>query len=158
MDILGSLSNSHWPAFLFNCLVIPNHRSWACISIMIHSSLSTYCVWPMSRWWEYRGEQDPHETSIQAWGNKQENKIVSLYLKCHEGSSEGTAWRTRLLWKRRGDVSQKEPIKGHASLRESMCEHKGMVCTMMAQAHPATQEEEQWGQMKQSSDPSLTVS
>ena len=28
---------------------------------------------------------------------------------------------------------------------------------MMTQAHPATQEEEQRGQMKQSSDPSLTV-
>lgn len=43
-DILGSVSNSHWPPFFFNCPVIPNHRSWACISIMIQSSLSAYCV------------------------------------------------------------------------------------------------------------------
>ena len=102
MDILGSLSNSHWPPFFFNCPVIPDHRSWACISIMIQSSLSTYCVGPMPWWWEYRGEQAPHETYIQAWSNKQANKTVSLYLKYHDGSREGTAWRTRLLGKRSG--------------------------------------------------------
>lgn len=50
---------------------------------------------------------------------------------------------TQATLEKGGDVSQKEPVKGHASLRESTCEHKDMVCTMMTQAHPATQKEEQ---------------